>query len=111
MTCRDSDAANAVEPSQKNMPNRQVHMLRHHHLSEHSETIFAAHFFERRFEEFFRGSGSEVRLAPITTERDEVEISGLLVVDKALRHWREDTLRGQGFVVSHISKARCGAPG
>jgi hypothetical protein len=50
-------------------------------------------------------------LAPITTERDEVEISGLLITDEALRHCEEDTPRGPGFEGSHISKARCGAPG
>ncbi len=52
-----------------------------------------------------------VGLAPITTERDEVEFAGLLVANKAFRHWQKGTTREPRFVLSHISKARCGAPG
>jgi hypothetical protein len=39
-----------------------------------------------------------------------VEIPGLLIANKALRHWGENTPREPGFALSHISILRCGKP-
>ena len=85
-------------------------MLGHHHVAQHGKTVLAAHAFERCFEEFLRNTRSEIGLAVVATECDEVELSGLQITNESLRHWVEDTPQGRGLVLSHISNARCGAP-
>jgi len=77
---------------------------------ESSETTLAAHFSQRCLENFLGSKGGEAARPCSTTERDEVEFSGLVLTNKALHHWGENTPREPGSMTSHISEAKSGVP-
>jgi hypothetical protein len=64
-----------------------MHMIWHDDVAEDIEVIPAAHSFEGVFEEASRCWRTEMWLFSVTTEGDEMEVSGVLVADEALGHF------------------------
>jgi hypothetical protein len=65
---------------------QQVDMLRHENVSEHHKPITAPYQFKFVLEYRVPVIAGQERFSSITTERDEVELSGVLDSDKALGH-------------------------
>ena len=93
-------------------------MLRHDDIAGCDKFVPLAHDFKGLFKQIARRAGAEIRETTITTERDEVKTSGLLIANEAPCHanvvydllsrvvesgpWR--------FAVPQVSEARPGAP-
>ena len=70
-------------------------MLRHDDISEDMEVISEPHLFKLAFEEVPRAGGAEVREPAVTTEGQEVRVSGTLITNQALSHLGILSLIGQ----------------
>jgi hypothetical protein len=55
-----------------------MHVLGHNDVSDYDEVVALASTLEGRFEEFFADNGTEMGLAVVAAEGDEVEVSGLV---------------------------------
>ncbi len=65
----------------------QVDMLRHDNVTGDDETVAESYEFESVFEEIACGGCSEMLLAVVTTEGEEVEVIRMFVTDKSSGHW------------------------
>jgi hypothetical protein len=65
---------------------QKVNVFGHDYVSEDKEIVSDPYPFQGLLEEISRGCRSQVWLSAVTTERDEVEVSGLLITDEGFRH-------------------------
>jgi hypothetical protein len=68
-------------------------VVRHEDVAKDVETLFFAGVFEDLLEDVAGGWSSEDVGVTVTTDGDEVEVSGLLVTDEAL--WHSCQFRGR----------------
>ncbi len=61
-------------------------MLRHDHVPAYEEVAAHPDCFQGKFEKAPRRCRPKMLLASITTERDEMEITGILIADQRLGH-------------------------
>jgi hypothetical protein len=61
-------------------------MLRHHHVPAYEEVVVHPHCFQRTLEKVPRRSRPKMLLASVTTERDEMEIPGILIANQRFGH-------------------------
>ena len=64
----------------------QMNVLGHDHVSVHEHSEMAAHVFQTGNEEVVSFGGAEVLFAAITTEGDEVSLSGVMIAMQIPRH-------------------------
>ena len=76
-------------------------MLRHQHIAGDDKVVPDSHGFKRTLEQVSRGWGGEKWLAMKTAKSNDVKMASLLI-----SNW----LSGHGKIVTHVSKARHGAP-
>jgi hypothetical protein len=67
-----------------------VYMLGHDHIAGDDEVIALANPLQRGFEKLARMCGAEIGQPVITTESQEMEVTGLLVSDESPGHWGKD---------------------
>jgi hypothetical protein len=76
---------------------QQVNVFRHHHLSVDAHVEATTHGFEATWEQVVNYGVDEIGLAAITTEGDEMRLSGF--VKPAQTTWRENHLHPDHYRV------------
>src|SRR5271155_4944832 len=61
-------------------------MLGHHHVSRDEQFILVAYPLQRMLEQCHRSSRTQLLLSPVTTEGDEVQVTGLLKAFESAGH-------------------------
>lgn len=83
-------------------------MLRHNHVTDHTETVPRAHLIENLHEPVARSSRSKKRSPTITTERNEVKIPSPVVALERIAHAFEKFHKPRK--TRTLKPAGCGTP-
>jgi hypothetical protein len=63
-----------------------MYMLRHHHVAAYEEVVPHPQRLQRTFENLSRRGRSKMLVVSITTERDKMKITGILIADEGMGH-------------------------
>jgi hypothetical protein len=74
------------QPGLGRFAHEQMHVLRHYYVSVNAQSELTARVLEAEYEEIEEFGGGEVWLAVITTEGDEVGLSGFLKAAETAGH-------------------------
>ena len=76
------------------LADEKMHVLRHDNVSSDEESVPYAGALQSEFENTARGWSAEKRSPAVTTEGDEVEMTGLMVASESPGHRREGRWSG-----------------
>ena len=85
---------------QPSLSNQEVDVLGHEHVAREHEAIAPPYHLKFVLEDPVCRSAVKQRLAPVATERDEVEYPALLEASMVLRH-------GQGILYRVLGRGQC----
>ena len=93
------------------LADEQMDVLGHDDVSSYNKLQTVAGALKSILKEAARGGSPEMRKPMETTERDEVEVTGLVVTNKSARHWCEDTSWNAAGVGSYFPGCEHTHPG
>ena len=82
---------------ERRLVEQQMNMLRHENVSSDHETITERGLLQLGFEDCVAGTFCQSRLAPVTTEGQEMKDPAVLVTDKTFRHGVRRILSQNGW--------------